>query len=88
MSDDTARIILLIGFAVVMPIGAYHRIRAATGERLDRRQEGWWILLTMRPLAIIAAGCLFAFIIKPDWMAWSSVPLWRLGLPPPRTDLV
>ena len=40
MTDDLARIILLAGLAVVMPVGIYHRVRAHTDERLDRRQEG------------------------------------------------
>ncbi|MEX0641992.1 MAG: isoprenylcysteine carboxylmethyltransferase family protein [Pirellulales bacterium] len=75
MTDNTARIVLLIGFAVVTPIGIYHRLRAATGERLDRRQEGWWILLTMRPLALLTLIATAAYIVRPGSMAWSSVPL-------------
>src|SRR5262245_47494043 len=75
MSDDAARIILLLGFAIFLPIGAYHRLRAATGEKLDRRQEGWWILLTMRPLALVTMIGIVAFIVRPSSMAWSSMPL-------------
>lgn len=75
MTDNTARIILLVGFAIFLPIGAYHRLRAATGERLDRRQEGWWILLTMRPLALVTLIGVMAYIIRPGSMAWSSMPL-------------
>ncbi len=52
MTDDLARIILLVGFAVVAPVGIYHRLRSRTDERLDRRQEGWLILLSLRPLAL------------------------------------
>src|SRR5262249_48328984 len=58
-----------------LPIGAYHRIRAATGERLDRRQEGWWILLSMRPLALATLVGIAAYIARPASMAWSSAPL-------------
>ncbi len=75
MTDDVARIILLIGFVVIMPIGLWHRLRARTGERLDRRQEGWWILLTLRPLAGATMIGLIAFLIRPSSMAWSSLPL-------------
>jgi protein-S-isoprenylcysteine O-methyltransferase Ste14 len=75
MTDDLARIILLVGFAVVMPIGLWHRLRARTGEPLDRRQEGWPILLTLRPLAGATMVGLVAFIIRPSSMAWASVPL-------------
>ena len=38
MTDNLARLILLIGFAVVTPVGMYYRVRAHTDERLDRRQ--------------------------------------------------
>jgi len=78
MNDHQARIILLLGFAVAMPIGIYHRLRARTGERLDRRQEGWLILLTLRPLAAAFVGGLVAFLVEPSNMAWSSLhlPSW------------
>jgi protein-S-isoprenylcysteine O-methyltransferase Ste14 len=78
MTDDLARIILLVGFAVVMPVGLIHRLRSRTDERLDRRQEGWLILLSLRPLALACMAGLFAFLINPNWMAWASfhLPNW------------
>ena len=78
MTDDLARIILLVGFAVVMPVGIYHRLRSRTGEKLDRRQEGWLILLSLRPLALAFMVGLVTFLIDPDWMAWASLhlPSW------------
>jgi protein-S-isoprenylcysteine O-methyltransferase Ste14 len=75
MSDNQARIIILLGMAVLFPIGIYHRLKAHTGERLDRRQEGWPILLSLRPLAAVFMGGLIAFLINPQWMAWSSMHL-------------
>jgi protein-S-isoprenylcysteine O-methyltransferase Ste14 len=71
--DEFFRWILLAGFVLVLPIGVYHRLRAHTGEKIDRRQEGW--LLVLRPLAGVGVVGLFAFLIHPPWMAWSSVPL-------------
>jgi protein-S-isoprenylcysteine O-methyltransferase Ste14 len=78
MTDDLARTVLLAGFAIVMPIGIYHRLRSSTDERLDRRQEGWLILLSLRPLALAAMVGLMAFLIEPSWMAWASfhLPSW------------
>ena len=73
--DDTFRIILLAGLLIVVPIAAWHRVRAHTGERLDRRQEGLFILLTLRPLGFAMMAGLVAFIVSPAAMAWSSVPL-------------
>ena len=48
MNDDhTFRMILIVGILVILPIGIYHRIRSqATGESLDRSQEGLFILAT------------------------------------------
>jgi protein-S-isoprenylcysteine O-methyltransferase Ste14 len=77
MGDDhTFRIILAVGMLVFMPIGIYRRVRSqATGETLDRRQEGWLILLTLRPLGIAMMLGVIAFVVSPASMAWSSVPL-------------
>lgn len=75
MTDDLARIILLGGFAVVAPIGLYHRLRARTDEKLDRRQEGWLVLLTLRPLAVAFMAGLATFLIAPHKMAWAAVEL-------------
>jgi protein-S-isoprenylcysteine O-methyltransferase Ste14 len=74
--DQTFRILLIVGMLVFMPIGIYRRVRSqATGETLDRRQEGALILLTLRPLGIAMMASVIAFVISPESMAWSSVPL-------------
>jgi EamA domain-containing membrane protein RarD len=77
--DSTFRIALLIGMLVFMPIAIYRRVRSqATGEKLDRRQEGYFILLTLRPLGIATMVGVIAFVISPRSMEWSSVslPAW------------
>jgi protein-S-isoprenylcysteine O-methyltransferase Ste14 len=77
--DDTFRIVLLAGMLIVLPIAAYYRVRSQrTGERLDRRQEGLFILVTLRPLGLAMMAGLIAYIVSPRAMAWSSValPLW------------
>ena len=77
MADDqTFRLILALGMAAFLPVALYHRIRSqASGEKLDRRQEGVFILFTLRPCGLAAMGGLVAFVLNPAWMAWSSVPL-------------
>ena len=73
---QTFRMILLVGFLILAPIGVYHRLKShATRDKLDRRQEGPFILLTLRPLGLVAIVGLIAYMINPAWMAWSSVPL-------------
>ena len=42
--DQTFRAALIIGGVIVLPVMAYYRIRSqATGEKLDRWQEGAFI---------------------------------------------
>ncbi|HYQ96293.1 MAG TPA: isoprenylcysteine carboxylmethyltransferase family protein [Candidatus Eisenbacteria bacterium] len=68
--------ILGVGFLFLIPILLYHRIRSqATRERLDRREEGLVILLTLRPLALLFVICLVAYILDPSTMSWSSLEL-------------
>ena len=77
MGDDhTFRIILIAGFFVLIPILVYHRVRSqATREKLDRRQEGLFILFTLRPIGLAGMGGLIAYMVNPPSMAWASVPL-------------
>lgn len=74
--DELFRWIMVAGFVASVPFGLYHRIRSqASGERLDRRQEGWFILATLRPVGIASIVATLAFMIRPDSMAWSQLPL-------------
>lgn len=77
MNDDqTFRTILILIFCVVLPIGMYHRLKSqSTREPLDRRQEGLFILWTLRPMGAVFWCGLLAWLIDPRWMAWSSVTL-------------
>jgi protein-S-isoprenylcysteine O-methyltransferase Ste14 len=77
MTDDQVfRLVLILGSVGVLPVGIYHRIRSqASGERLDRRQEGLFILATLRPLGLATMAGLVAFVINPEWMRWSQVAL-------------
>ena len=74
--DQTFRVVLTVGALIVFPIMAYHRLKSqATGETLDRWQEGLLILFTLRPIGVAAMLGLLAFMLNPSWMAWSSVGL-------------
>ncbi len=73
--DQTFRVVMIAIVAIVFPIGIYHRIRARSGERLDRRQEGVFILATLRPIGILLGIAGFAYMISPESMSWSSMHL-------------
>src|SRR5688500_14805326 len=74
--DQTFRIALLVLFAAILPVGIYYRLKSqATGESLDRRQEGLFMLATLRPVAGGFWFGLIAWLINPSWMHWSQLPL-------------
>jgi protein-S-isoprenylcysteine O-methyltransferase Ste14 len=75
-SDETFRIVLIIGAVLLFPAGIYYRFKSQLkGETLDRSQEGLAILLTLRPIGLAGVIGLIAFMVNPSSMAWSSLPL-------------
>jgi protein-S-isoprenylcysteine O-methyltransferase Ste14 len=74
--DHRFRLALIVVTFMMLPVLAYHRVRSqATGERLDRRQEGLFILSTLRPIGAAMWLAVLAYMINPRWMAWSSIRL-------------
>lgn len=70
------RTVLAVGVVTVFGITLYHRLKAhASREPLDRRQEGWFILLTLRPIGLLFMAGLVAYLIDPAVLAWSVLPL-------------
>ena len=80
MQDDNVfRLVLVLGFIIILPIALSYRLKSqASKEKLDRRAEGLFILLTLRPVALIRMLGVVTYLINPGWMAWSSVglPTW------------
>ncbi|MEX2121447.1 MAG: isoprenylcysteine carboxylmethyltransferase family protein [Pirellulales bacterium] len=76
MNDDNSfRLFFMIIVASFMPFAVYCRVRSQTDEKLDRWQEGAFILFGLRLSGIPMFGGLVAWLINPQWMAWSSMPL-------------
>lgn len=76
MHDEVFRLALAIGFVVTLPVGLYYRVQSQrTREQLDRRQEGLFVLFTLRPIGLTAILGVLTFIANPRWMAWSSMSL-------------
>ena len=74
--ETTFRLVLGAGFLAVLAIALPHRLRSgATKEPLDRRQEGLFILLTLRPIGFAVWLAVIAYLINPAWLAWSSLSL-------------
>jgi len=76
MNDDQLfRLILFAGFVILLPIGIYHRLKSRTGEKLDRTQEGFFILISLRLCGITGMMGVLIYLINPAWMAWAAMPL-------------
>jgi hypothetical protein len=74
--ESTLRAVLIVVMILLLPVGMYHRIKSqATREKLDRRQEGMFILATLRPIGAAFWLAVFAWMINPSWMAWSALTL-------------
>lgn len=73
--DDTFRWMLILVAAVFGPIGAYHRLRSKTDEKLDRWQEGVVILFGLRlsGLPWFVGG--IVWMIDSRRMAWVAMPI-------------
>jgi protein-S-isoprenylcysteine O-methyltransferase Ste14 len=77
MNDDLFfRPIFVAGFVTVILIIGYRRIQSqATGETLDRLQEGVFTLVALRLAGLVHWSAVIAYMINPSWMAWASVPV-------------
>lgn len=74
--DSALRTVAIVVMGLLVPFGMYHRLRSqSTGDNLDRRQEGLFILATLRPLGAVYWLSVFAWMIHPRWLAWSSLSL-------------
>jgi protein-S-isoprenylcysteine O-methyltransferase Ste14 len=77
--DATFRPLVVAGFCIIMAIGIPFRIRSqATGEALDRTQEGVPMMIALRLAALALWASAIAFMISPASMAWASLsfPAW------------
>lgn len=74
--DATFRPYVIAGFFLVILIALPFRIRSqATGEKLDRTQEGVAMMIVLRLGGLALWAGVIAFMIDPALMAWSSIPL-------------
>ena len=79
MEEDTLRWWLLGVLLIPLPIVMYHRIKAhRSDDRLDRRQEGLFMLWTLRPVALVFFASTVLYLRDPAQMAWSALalPAW------------
>lgn len=77
MSDDQlSRWLFIAIFVGIFSISGYFRRRARrSGEAIPRAREGKLSLLLRIVIAAPLYLSFFAYMVNPDWMAWSSLPL-------------
>ncbi len=74
--DDNIRWALLAVLLPGMAAAMRHRLRAArAGDRLDRRQEGLFILIALRGAGLALWLAMIAWMVRPTLFAWSALDL-------------
>ncbi len=71
--EKAIRIVLIAGSAILIPIMAWFRIRSHTGESLDRRREGLFILVGLRLTGVAAMLGFLTWLYDPALMKWAAV---------------
>ena len=69
------RTVLLCSFAVLVTVGGYHRWRAESGEPLNRKAEGWGLLIGIRLTALAMFVVLARWFLNASSLAFADVPL-------------
>jgi protein-S-isoprenylcysteine O-methyltransferase Ste14 len=92
-TESTFRAVAIANIALCLPIGLYFRIRSqASRERLDRREEGLFIMVGLRLCGVLAWALVAAYLISPEsvsrtslalpaWLRWAGAPLGLLAVP-------
>jgi protein-S-isoprenylcysteine O-methyltransferase Ste14 len=74
--DLTFRPYVVAGFFLVILIALPFRLRSqSTREKLDRTQEGVVMMIVLRLGGLALWAAVIAFMIDPESMRWSSIPL-------------
>lgn len=74
--DATFRPLVIAGFVIILLIVLPYRLRSqATGEQLDRTQEGIPMMVTLRLTGLVLWLSVFTFMVDPARMAWAAIPL-------------
>ena len=71
--------VILATFAVLFAWGAYHRWRAESGEPINRRAEGWGLLLGIRLVALLLFVVIARWAWRPDLLVAAAVPVPEFG---------
>ena len=76
-ADVFFRLITLIFFVTAFSVSIYYRRKAqiSSGDQIDRRQEGDFIMVALRLSGMLLWLSIIAYIVYPPAVAWATVPL-------------
>ncbi|OFW30345.1 MAG: hypothetical protein A3H97_19985 [Acidobacteria bacterium RIFCSPLOWO2_02_FULL_65_29] len=72
--DQIFRWLVVALIVIQLPLMARFRLKARTNEPLDRRQEGLFVLITLRLAGLAMFVGLVAYLVNPSSMAWAAAP--------------
>ena len=64
-NEISFRVALALVFILTMSTVVYHRLRARTGEPIDRRQEGLLLAVTLRLSGLVLWLIVLAYLVNP-----------------------
>lgn len=75
-SESTFHTVAILVLVACLPIGLYFRIKSiAGGEKLARREEGLFLMISLRLCGLLVWAVLFAYLFNASWVARASVSL-------------
>jgi protein-S-isoprenylcysteine O-methyltransferase Ste14 len=74
-SETPFRIALVLVLVPTAAVGAYHRIRAASGEKISHREEGYLFATVLRLNGLVLWIGTFGYLIFPAYFQWAAMPL-------------
>lgn len=76
LPDWPYRVAVMLQLAAYVPVGLFHRLRSQQArERLDRRREGWAMLLGLRLTGLVMSVSTLVYVLRPNLIAWAQVDL-------------
>jgi len=76
-ANTTFRLITILLFLTALSVSIYYRRKAqvSSGDQIDRRQEGDFIMFALRISGILIWLSIISYMVYPPVIAWATVPL-------------
>src|SRR4029078_6117506 len=69
------RIALVAIIVLTMSVALYHRLKAASGERISHKEEGYAFAIVLRLAGLMLWLSTLAFLVYPPAVAWATIPV-------------